>query len=613
MLRQGRYEPVHPNRQDDESLDSSDPIALQSRSQSGFAANDASEPAEGDKLSPIQPVPVLRSLKPSPARWLTIAITLLAITPFIAIEVAALWLRDKPIKLSVWHGVDIAIGVTATLFPITFAAIIGRLMQQVAQLKLERSARLLLLEQLIGSTTFFGAISTQWTLGAINIVGLGMCVLWLLSPLGAQAALRVLSTEYKPQSTTVNVAYLDINAYSQSTDLSLFAATNLPADKTFLVSMSAANTTASSPTENPKLFAGDSESNKRIYPSVIGIPVFHAGTGNTSLTVESSYYDIACFNLRNISGEPTNITGYYSYQYLYFQNHDNSTERPGSNQNSTFAFASTNYDGSSNAEITAADCSVRQKFVEAVVTCFKSVNSQPRCSVIGVSPSKRYDTNDSSSPPTLFSNPDMFRVFRDSFMNASPIGHAASPGLVDNYLVDPSNPVREDWSLQRYVSSLSEDILSERLMQLINSFYIARLGSQALINRDNPGSVRVQNISGVNIQVRTDLTCTVDWRWFTVLLLATLAMVVASIAAFLIASCTTSPDILGYVSTLTRENPSIPLPGFSSTLGGLERATLQRDILIRLGDVKPDDDGVGEMGIGLLTTTAKSSARRYYR
>jgi hypothetical protein len=47
------------------------------------------------------------------------------------------------------------------------------------------------------------------------------------------------------------------------------------------------------------------------------------------------------------------------------------------------------------------------------------------------------------------------------------------------------------------------------------------------------------------------------------------------------------PDILGYISSLTRDNPYIPLPPGGSTPDATERTILLKDLVIKLGDVNP--------------------------
>ena len=60
---------------------------------------------------------------------------------------------------------------------------------------------------------------------------------------------------------------------------------------------------------------------------------------------------------------------------------------------------------------------------------------------------------------------------------------------------------------------------------------------------------------------------------------------------------TRGPIILGYVSTMTRDNPYIDLPPGGCTLDCLERTRLLKDVSVRLQDFAPDD-AVGHIAFG---------------
>lgn len=53
----------------------------------------------------------------------------------------------------------------------------------------------------------------------------------------------------------------------------------------------------------------------------------------------------------------------------------------------------------------------------------------------------------------------------------------------------------------------------------------------------------------------------------------------------------TAPDILGYVSTLTRDNPFNPIvPKGGNNFSGLERARLLSDLPVQVGDANWEED-----------------------
>jgi hypothetical protein len=53
---------------------------------------------------------------------------------------------------------------------------------------------------------------------------------------------------------------------------------------------------------------------------------------------------------------------------------------------------------------------------------------------------------------------------------------------------------------------------------------------------------------------------------------------------------TVAPDIVGHISSLTRDNPYVKIPGGGSSLSGFKRARYLKDVEIKIADLKPDDE-----------------------
>jgi hypothetical protein len=73
-----------------------------------------------------------------------------------------------------------------------------------------------------------------------------------------------------------------------------------------------------------------------------------------------------------------------------------------------------------------------------------------------------------------------------------------------------------------------------------------------------------------------------------------LAAVVGVVARFFLVA----PEVLGFVSSVTRDNPYVRVPGGGSTLDGLERARLLRDVRVRIGDVGEAGGEAGYIAVG---------------
>jgi hypothetical protein len=78
--------------------------------------------------------------------------------------------------------------------------------------------------------------------------------------------------------------------------------------------------------------------------------------------------------------------------------------------------------------------------------------------------------------------------------------------------------------------------------------------------------------------------------WIGLLLVITLILQLCAIAGVWFKYKATAPDVLGHVSSLTRDNAFALVPDGGNTLDGLERARLLRDLKVQVGDVKWEED-----------------------
>ncbi|TKA77919.1 hypothetical protein B0A49_05466 [Cryomyces minteri] len=85
--------------------------------------------------------------------------------------------------------------------------------------------------------------------------------------------------------------------------------------------------------------------------------------------------------------------------------------------------------------------------------------------------------------------------------------------------------------------------------------------------------------------------------WIVIDFISCSVLLTAAVVAALLRRQTLAPDIFGYVSSITRENPLIPLPDGGSSLSGMERARKTKDVKIHIADVSQH----GEVGRLSLT------------
>lgn len=98
---------------------------------------------------------------------------------------------------------------TPTIFPLLFAALMGRFFRHLGLWLAERGTTLGRLEQLVGCQSVFLAIERQICLRNFSMVGICSILIWLLSPFGGQSALRVLRQEQRYLNATQPLYYLN--------------------------------------------------------------------------------------------------------------------------------------------------------------------------------------------------------------------------------------------------------------------------------------------------------------------------------------------------------------------------------------------------------------------
>lgn len=215
----------------------------------------------------------------------------------------------------------------ATLFPLIFSVVIGRALLKLASWKLERGVALGFLESLMGSRTVGGTIATQFQLHSLSLVAVALIFLWLLSPLGSQAVLRILSTGTKSITTPSNVTYVNTRqpSYSGYTVFrdswfsgfaSLFSASLIASSDVKSGSMDIwgnvkipyLSSLDSIPEDSDGWRQIPQDTNTTIYSSIFGIPISGLPAGNTTLNIESTYLELNCQNITsNITRNGSNF------------------------------------------------------------------------------------------------------------------------------------------------------------------------------------------------------------------------------------------------------------------------------------------------------------------
>ncbi|KAK3503895.1 hypothetical protein B0T13DRAFT_143880 [Neurospora crassa] len=391
------------------------------------------------------------------------------------------------------------------------------------------------------------------------------------------------------------------------------------------------------------------------YASLIGIKILglanYNATTSYSLTAEATYNDLDCKQVQ--SGASVNETLAYipadrwtTPKYYVDRKNDTTGKRlPGytepigspDNKRASF-FVTSDYStpertsgghlhimfGSHEGDLTYTlyNCTLRNVPVEVDILC----SSPPGCGAQRVRRSKspQWDQGDAHSPftleiPVVHNILVNFPFAAGFFDNGSPTYQSS----IDNYLRGITQfPFKLNY-LSPWPTNITDEAFSKRLTLLLNTYYYASLDpftatdsnySKFPVDTDHimsqpvyPGPYLYSGYQGASMVMVNNATEStrreiygLNRQWVAILILCTSILQILSLAGLFLRLTTPAPDILDHASSLTRENPYIPVPKGGSAIGGPERARILRRMRVKMADVRPDEQ-IGY--VALVATT----------
>jgi hypothetical protein len=504
------------------------------------------------------------------------------------------------------------------------------------------------LEQLIGSQSFFASIERQFGLRHINLLGLAIITAWVLSPLGGQSSLRLLST--RPFSIAIDstIQYQSVEGFGNRTlfDMhmdenfwSFYAAPFTTALQTAIKYVSEPRDLFGNPripdinsvawenmySQNTSDLHAVQDTSNLTYTSLFGVPVVDIPTlGNVTFTLESSYWEINCDPFApNTYSLDSNVSDLYDriledpYGPSFLLDKQvlrqkNNTWPTGNDFVFGFRYSTKTSFRHSSIGVMKANCTASFRLVESEVDC-----EAGDCSVQRMRHGKR----------------DMSHIFRrmngegEDFrsnwywyfqclcrvLGGATRGdkHTTSSELPELWMM---NPEIAPGSSKRYynyanVSTLPPEVFSRRLQVVMNTFWDATvnatyrtgnltsegLGSELMNssawNTTNALGSRYQGDQYICNTTFAALTIVISWLLFTA----------AGVSVFL-GIITRAPDILGYVSSLARDDPYF-MRHVPSHLDGLETTRELRDVRVIIGDVQKEA-AIGHVAFASMETRA---------
>ncbi|KIX97439.1 uncharacterized protein Z520_06891 [Fonsecaea multimorphosa CBS 102226] len=242
-----------------------------------------------------------------------------------------------------------------------------------------------------------------------------------------------------------------------------------------------------------------------------------------------------------------------------------------------------------------------------------NVEMKVHCGVTGCFPNKmRYAKNAPRENATSFSTPFDDDAFAERFFSAlllsrgpqlnvsalTDIGDSLTLGLQNFLGAAPGTLGDVATNYDGFLSAESLRGLSLPLTQYFNTYYLLSQAVTGVTPSFGTDGTDLSQFQTVRIHgALYDPHYAILWGWIAVDFVSCFILLIAAIIACWLRIHTLAPDIFGYVSSLTRDNPHIALPDNGTTLNGLERARLLRDVRVKIGDVSSADEPLGKVGL----------------
>lgn len=320
------------------------------------------------------------------------------------------------------------------------------------------------------------------------------------------------------------------------------------------------------------------------YSSLLGVPLVGVSeVGNTTFEIESSYWEVRC--------EP-----FYTDSEMIWDNEKSEGGTFNLSLWSSIDSSSPQLDFEytsriSNYRAAAANCTSLSRLVRSDISCEAGV-----CAVRRVRYSDR-------KPPSVFDSPNYWSFWRilcrDLALVDRPDKSPVTSVLVEQWMQDPhlENMIQ---AFKGYVQlrKLPSETFSHRLQMVMNTFWDSTLGSNYLTVRSRDAKYYSENSeselkptvwnAAPATGVRYDGERYVCNTVFAALTIAiSCFLFIAAGSSVILGLITKVPDILGYVSTLARDNPHFRRP-VPSHLDGLEATRELCNTRVMIGDVHRD-------------------------
>ncbi|KAF4977948.1 hypothetical protein FZEAL_5596 [Fusarium zealandicum] len=544
--------------------------------------------------------------------------------------ISALRLEGQPTSSYGEKIVDLT-RLSPTIYPILFAALASRFFKNLARWRLENreGIELATLEQIFGSQNIAGAVERLLFVRTQVLVGILIVLIWSLSPLGGQSAARLLRIE-TAKTTKAGTVYFShsglqaswyvgansiygarpaVNSLYTSSLLSSPAQKRSPIDLWDLPKIPqwprGLVDSIERQVDQDALVNGNRHYSSLLGVKLMGLDIF-SERALYEFTVETSYYDFECSGVSvDDSSAYVFDPGFKLPTYFNTSNDNFSTFAAWvtlTNMTEKFPNRNLTKDPVSVDEFPPAPMQFAALDRFASLRTLTSYIALFNCDILPVIVKTKILCNSSTaSTGCRATHQQRVRGRRYTAEKFNYVLHD-STSSTEHFLAGELYPFSkrerefQDWS------NVSTEAFSRRLTTAFNTYWQATLepfDHSTVSFRSQPPEEKL-NGTGVFLGQylnSTEASATVQYdvyrgnrQWVAILVMTTICLQVLAVAGVVLQSFIRGPDILGFASSLTRENPHVGLPPGGSGLDGPARARALGRFKVQLADIYPKEE-----------------------
>ncbi|KAK3997760.1 hypothetical protein QBC44DRAFT_363951 [Cladorrhinum sp. PSN332] len=556
--------------------------------------------------------------------------------------------------------------VIPTLFPIFFAATVGRCIRLISMCRVEHGERIGVLDRLLGSTTLMGTLITTVSMWSASLITAALLVVWTFSPLGSQASSRAFYWKANLTETPTEFRYFSSNnsrnipgqasdrVYFTSAPNSMFLSTlvsprestDLPTDmwgNVKIPSIEAVAKTRDQGQDGWYDLRAPSTLSTNDYSLLVGVPIQRSAAFRafSSLRLETSYWTLNCPRVGNLTAVNSMYRTTSNKSKAYWEGDEDLRFEYSSPVNvlRVWTYREQNISAEmysptlkprrmlfwvGDRQIIISDCWVGTTYVETQVSCRKTscAASKIRRSTKKTQPSPNYTGLD-EEPGYTGRSP-----YLEDIVTALP-GRNNYPSMLSLYIarmlgmINYSKEQKNQTYLAQVATARPADF-AFFLSQALNTYWIAISGRDYVLDPGGSNfSSNVPAYGGGGATINFDQAAGSVWSeepvftcsrpWLMLLFIS----ISIPLAACLVNLALTlrfikGPHLVMNFSTLTRDNPFAGVPPGGSALSDEDRGHLLRNTRIRFGDVA-GEKAVGHIAIGKVGDETGKGTRRLGR